>query len=150
MNELLKNVQIRRMAEGDLRVILDIESKNNHPLWGYAQFLEVIAAKDSAWVVMLEKRLVGYIVARVTLEVCEVLLIGVDEQFKRHGLGRALLEHVLLDSQEAFLEVRQSNAAAIALYEGLGFIKVGVRKKYYSDGQEDAIVMHWKAVLEKS
>ena len=74
--------------------------------------------------------------------------IAVDPDYQRQGLGRALLEHLIDELEKRgvatlWLEVRASNAAAIALYESLGFNEATIRRNYYptTDGREDAIIM---------
>jgi ribosomal-protein-alanine N-acetyltransferase len=72
--------------------------------------------------------------------------LAVDESLRRHGLARRLLRHVLADAcrsgaRSATLEVRQSNQAARMLYEGLGFHVEGVRRDYYQDPREDALIL---------
>jgi ribosomal-protein-alanine N-acetyltransferase len=70
------------------------------------------------------------------------LNLAVDPPARRKGVALRLLEHALKGQQGLyFLEVRESNTAAIALYESIGFQRVGVRKNYYSDPQEEGIVM---------
>ncbi|WP_173084302.1 ribosomal protein S18-alanine N-acetyltransferase [Fundidesulfovibrio magnetotacticus] len=76
----------------------------------------------------------------------EILNIAVRPDLRRMGLGRRMLAHVLqlcrkMGIQRGYLEVRRSNAAARRLYEAFGFEEVGVRKGYYPDNREDAIVM---------
>lgn len=94
-----------------------------------------------------EGRLVGY----VTLVVCqaarelEVHNVAVDREFRGHGLGCLLFSECLKRAAQSgiesgFLEVRPSNAAAIALYEKTGFRQTGVRPRYYADTGEDALV----------
>ncbi len=75
----------------------------------------------------------------------EIINIAVESNSRRQGVGRALLAHVRergrsLGVQRIFLEVRRSNAAAIALYSALGFILSGVRRAYYPDTGEDGLV----------
>jgi ribosomal-protein-alanine N-acetyltransferase len=72
--------------------------------------------------------------------------LAVDESLRRQGLARQLLRHVILDAhasgaRSATLEVRQSNHAARLLYEGLGFHVEGVRRDYYQDPREDALIL---------
>jgi ribosomal-protein-alanine N-acetyltransferase len=75
-----------------------------------------------------------------------LLDLAVDPDARRRGIGRALLEAVLVDARTsgaalALLEVRAQNAQALALYAALGFVQTGVRRAYYSDNGEDAVVM---------
>jgi [ribosomal protein S18]-alanine N-acetyltransferase len=73
----------------------------------------------------------------------EVHTIGVDPAYQGSGIGRRLLEHLLAFAGESvvFLEVRVANATAIALYESVGFVVIGVRKRYYRVSGADAYAM---------
>lgn len=76
----------------------------------------------------------------------QVMNLATLPDFQRRGFGRALMDEAMLCARHAgcrsvLLEVRRSNAAAIQLYKRLGFSGVGVRPRYYSDNQEDALVM---------
>ncbi len=87
----------------------------------------------------------GFVVARRAADEVEVLLVAVAEHARRRGAGSALVVAALADAARAgavaaHLEVRASNAAAIALYTRLGFIAVGRRPRYY-DATEDAVRM---------
>lgn len=88
----------------------------------------------------------GIVVGRQVLDEAEILNLAVREGARRQGEGRALVRQMLQQFTEhrvsrVFLEVRESNAAAISLYRGLGFKPVGVRKDYYQDPIEAATVM---------
>lgn len=90
--------------------------------------------------------LLGHVVFWVVLDQAEVLDIAVSIEYRRQGYGRLLMDHVVAMSQQQgcnliSLEVRSSNEAAMALYEGMGFKPVAVRPKYYAHDNEDAIVM---------
>jgi len=79
----------------------------------------------------------------------QIMNIAVDPAHRRHGYGRALLQEAVTNAwhggvQSLFLEVRQSNHAAQALYARFGFQTIGVRPHYYSDNSEDALVMQLK------
>ena len=90
----------------------------------------------------------GYAVLMPVLEEAELLNIGVVAGQQRKGLGSAMLGEMLglareKDMRRVFLEVRSSNAAALALYRSVGFVEIGVRRGYYQNasGSEDAITM---------
>ena len=88
---------------------------------------------------------VGYIGAAYDLWDVEILLVAVDEDHRRKGIAKALLTAVIdkfkrLKKENIFLEVRESNAQAQALYYGLGFKKIATREKYYQN-TEDAFVL---------
>lgn len=80
----------------------------------------------------------------------EVHTIGVDERFQGRGIGRTLLDQLLAiaDGGDVFLEVRTDNAAAISLYESVGFAVLGVRKRYYRVSGADAYTMRRAAGKE--
>ena len=94
----------------------------------------------------------GFCLATVVLDEASLLLIVARSRVRRKGLGRALLT-ALLDRlgrrsvRRCLLEVRETNAAALALYSGLGFVRDGRRRGYYpageADEREDAILMSW-------
>ena len=90
--------------------------------------------------------IVGYVGVWLMVDEAHVVAIAVRESYRRRGLGEMLLaeavETALGNAQEdVTLEVRRSNTSAQALYEKYRFLKVGVRKRYYSDNHEDAIIM---------
>ena len=107
----------------------------------YALFL--VADGDDA-------KIAGYIVALEAADSGEILNLAVAPGGRRHGLGRALVKQVVetlrgRGVQEIYLEVRESNAPARALYAGHGFKAVGRRKQYYRRPLEDAIVLRLDA-----
>jgi ribosomal-protein-alanine N-acetyltransferase len=85
---------------------------------------------------------IGYLTYRVTAGEGEVLHVEVRPEWRRQGVGRALILQTRREAPVWHLEVRESNAAARALYEQLGFVEVGRRLAYYSDG-ETAILLSW-------
>lgn len=89
-------------------------------------------------VARLETDIVGYIIVFGD----DVISIAVSETCRRAGVGSKLLKSVLTQKSELFLEVRESNINAIAFYKNYGFNSVGIRKKYYPDG-ENAIIMSY-------
>jgi [ribosomal protein S18]-alanine N-acetyltransferase len=96
---------------------------------------------------------VGYAIAWHVLEEGELANLAVAKSARRKGLGLALLDAVLADAErrgtsDVFLEVRESNAAARALYSGRGFIEVGRRKKYYRTPVEDALILRRRVQLQ--
>jgi len=94
-------------------------------------------------VACIDGEVVGYVLGWFAADQAEVLSIAVDPDCRTRGVGRALLDHfvatlALHGASHLLLEVRASNGAAIALYEAKGLMRVGVRRKYYADG-EDAL-----------
>lgn len=89
-------------------------------------------------VARLGENIAGYIIAYGD----DIITIAVREDFRRSGVGSKLLKSLLEAKTELFLEVRESNVNAISFYKKHGFSSVGVRKKYYPDG-ENAIIMSY-------
>lgn len=88
----------------------------------------------------------GYVVALLAADQGEIADIAVDVAARRRGIGRSLLDRVMTDATRSgvralFLEVRESNAAALALYRGAGFRGTGRRPGYYRNPSEDALVL---------
>ena len=111
-----------------------------HDCVSFAHFL--VADEDG--------KIAGYVVALDAADEGEILNLAVGEGGRRRGLGRALVEAIVAVLSErgvrqVYLEVRESNAAARALYETFGFRDVGRRKAYYRRPVEDAIVLRLDA-----
>jgi ribosomal-protein-alanine N-acetyltransferase len=109
--------------------------------------LKSLPPSTVARVAVLEKKVVGYILASAVADEGEILILGVHPDARRQGIAAALLKDALAGLaasgvKAVFLEVRRGNKAAIALYETFGFGEAGLRKGYYADTGEDAVLMH--------
>ncbi len=116
--------------------------------WSRRQFEDSFAAGHEAWVGRIAGELAAYGVVMKTLDEAELLDIAVLEPRQRQGYGAAFLDFLLDRARRSgvrvlFLEVRASNRAGLALYQGAGFAQVGLRRGYYpaAQGREDAVVM---------
>ena len=94
-------------------------------------------------------RVLGYLSFYAVAGQAEVVNLAVEPRLRRRGMGRAILDAVLqswrdMGIHEAFLEVRESNVAARGLYAACGFRPTGVRRDYYPDSREDAVMMIWR------
>ena len=104
---------------------------------------------DPDRIVLVDPEIRGVILGLCMGSEAEITDVAVSTRFRRAGLGRALVR-AFIDviqrraSESVFLEVRPSNVAALALYDGEGFSSVGRRPRYYGDG-EDALVLRWEA-----
>jgi len=90
--------------------------------------------------------LVGFMDYWVVRDEAHLITLAIDPSYRRLGLASKFMVHLIGEARakkvlKIFLDVRKSNAAAITLYEKFGFERIGIRKKYYSDNNEDAIVM---------
>ena len=93
-------------------------------------------------------RLIGYLIASRYVDAWHVMNVAVSPEHRRHGTGGSLLERLFeitaAEGRRGYtLEVRVSNEQAIRLYERLGFRPRGIRRGYYTDNREDALIM-WK------
>lgn len=140
--------EIRALTAADLPAVLAIETRAHAFPWT-AGILADALASGYYMVVMTEgEAVLGYGVVQVILDEGHLLNITIDPVQQGRGLGRRLLAH-LVDyarhhTDTLFLEVRPSNAAAIALYQSEGFNEVGLRRNYYparDGGREDALLM---------
>ena len=101
----------------------------------------------SYWVVALwDDAVVGYIGSQSSCDETDVMNVAVHPDFRRKGIAESLIETLIMElknrgSRALMLEVRASNAPAIALYEKLGFQQVGCRKNYYRNPKEDALIL---------
>jgi len=93
-----------------------------------------------------DDHVLGYIIAHHAVDEAEILNLGVGPEERRRGIGRALVEAMLVALREhgitaVFLEVRESNSVAQHLYALLGFVQVGRRRRYYRLPAEDAVIL---------
>ena len=138
----------RAMRTQDLEAVSRIElTAYPHP-WTFGIFRDCLAAGYECWVLERSGELIGYGVLSVAGGEAHILNVCVAPIEQGRGLGRRILAR-LLDlarwhrAERVFLEVRPSNAAAVALYDSIGFNEIGRRPNYYPGkrGREDALVM---------
>ena len=152
----LKDIIIMRMSEHDLLEIVEIEEQSGLSRWGWAAYyaelqsgnreLMLVARPTRSAIIKSTTPIAGYIVARETAGELHINNVAVRPEFRRRGIGAALLESVIQEARRrkantAFLEVRSGNYAAQALYEKCGFRAIAQRANYYSEPREDAVVM---------
>lgn len=140
VRELTGNaVEIRKATPGDLTAIAAIQSSSfDASQWAPESYLDY-----DCRVAVVSGRVGGFLVTRATApDEREILNVAVEPDLRGRGIGRILVETVLVSGRGAwFLEVRESNSAAINLYKTLGFLPSGRRENYYHDPCEAAIVM---------
>jgi ribosomal-protein-alanine N-acetyltransferase len=130
---------IRRAEPGDLPEVSAIQSACPQAAqWSVEDYLAY-----ELWVAICENRVAGFLSARsLAPGECEILNLAVSPLFRRRGIARELVQHLVSLSPGAiFLEVRVSNLAACQFYNSLGFQELSRRQKYYHDPPETAIVM---------
>ena len=139
---------VRPMTEADLPRIHRIELASYEYPWSIGNFADSLHAGYSMWVREAEGEVIGYYTMMAAAGEAHLLNLTIAPSWRRHGLGRDLLDHCLAcacdhQASSLFLEVRTSNAAAIALYHSSGFADLAVRRAYYPArvGREDALIM---------
>jgi len=154
--DLSPAVEIRRLSYPDLPQVIAVERRVFPTPWSLAMFvLEMSKQTGICLAAVCDGRLVGYLICSRYDTVWHVMNVAVDLSHQRKGLASAMLaelyERVNDDQARFTLEVRRSNSVAIHLYEREGFRAAGMRRRYYQDNGEDALVM-WRtpATLEGS
>ena len=142
-------IEIRPLGLSDLNSIDSIERRAYRTPWSRSMFASELAKASSICLGAWEgDRLVGYIVNSRYVDAWHVMNVAVDPDYQRRGIATRLLEHLFEltrdDQRRGYtLEVRVSNSEAIGLYESLGFVRQGLRRGYYTDNREDALIM-WR------
>ncbi len=144
------NVVLRRLEAGDLDEVEEIERESYPTPWSRSMFdAELRKPSSLALGAFTERKgLVGYAFVSRYVDAWHVMNVAVADTYRRRGIAVALLERLFdvtaTDQRRGYtLEVRVSNTGAIALYEKLGFEARGVRRGYYTDNREDALIM-WR------
>jgi [ribosomal protein S18]-alanine N-acetyltransferase len=155
-------VEIRRLSYPDLPQVIEVERRVFPTPWSLAMFVLELSKQSGICLAATDRggadgaeRLRGYLICSRYDTVWHVMNVAVDLDAQRAGLASMLLAelYALVDDEQArfTLEVRRSNSVAIHLYEREGFRAAGMRRRYYQDNGEDALVM-WRtpATLEGS
>lgn len=139
-------MELRAWTKEDIDQIAALESVCFSDPWTKEMLLKSFVSPIFYSVLIEEQgEIWGYACETVMFEDAEIAIVAVAPKHRKKGLGKLLMERleniaISLGAEQTFLEVRKSNAAALALYEGFGFEKIRTRERYYADG-EDAFVM---------
>jgi [ribosomal protein S18]-alanine N-acetyltransferase len=149
-------VDIRRLTLGDLSDIERIEQRVYPTPWSRSMFAGELAKPSSICLGAFddEERLAGYLIVSRYVDAWHVMNVAVDDVLRRSGIASRLLDALFEltagDPNRGYtLEVRITNKGAIALYERFGFETSGVRRGYYTDNREDALIM-WKDPISEA
>jgi ribosomal-protein-alanine N-acetyltransferase len=148
-------IEIRRLSLGDMDEIEEIERRAYRTPWSRSMFASELAKGASICLGAFEgDRLVGYVINSRYADAWHVMNVAVDPDFQRRGIATRMLERLFEltaddDGRGYTLEVRVTNKDAIRLYEKLGFERHGIRRGYYTDNREDALIM-WRSEHERS
>ena len=139
---------IRRLSYSDLPQVISIERRSFPTPWSLAMFvLELSKPSGICLAAVRGETLIGYLVCSRYDRVWHIMNVAVDPTERRRGIATELITRLLhrVDDANAqyTLEVRCSNREAITLYERFGFRSAGLRRRYYQDNGEDALIM-WR------
>ena len=141
--------EIRPLQLRDLSAIEEIERRSYPTPWSRSMFAGELAKPSSICLGAFDgERLAGYLIVSRYVDAWHVMNVAVASDYRRRGVASqllaALFDQTQADDRRGYtLEVRVSNVGAISLYERLGFERRGVRRGYYTDNREDALIM-WR------
>ena len=142
------NVNIRKMTEADVPAVVALDQISFSLPWPERSFRFEVSSNPASrcWVAEVDGRVVGMIVAWLFVDEAHIATIATHPDFRRQGIAQKLLTHTLRYTYDegavsSFLEVRESNLAAQEMYRKFGYENTGLRKRYYKDNDEDAILM---------
>ena len=140
-------MMIVRMNESHVAAVAELEKICFSDPWSEKSVASELNNKLALWLIAEEEdRVAGYIGSQTCGDESDVMNVAVHPDFRRRGIAEALVTSLVeqlkaINSRCLTLEVRASNAPAIALYEKMGFAEVGRRKNYYRNPREDALIM---------
>jgi [ribosomal protein S18]-alanine N-acetyltransferase len=156
----MTTIQLRALQLSDLSAIERIERRSYPTPWSRSMFAGELAKPSSICLGAFEDdgrrpRLAGYLIVSRYVDAWHVMNVAVDPDHRGRGIASMLLERLFEltgdDGRRGYtLEVRVSNATAIRLYERLGFEPRGIRRGYYTDNREDALIMWKDPVLRRA
>ena len=151
----MSDTELRRLELRDLNAIEEVERSSYPTPWSRSMFASELAKPSSICLGAFDSdtgELVGYLVISRYVDAWHVMNVAVAPEHRRRGIATSLLERLFeltagRGRRGYTLEVRVSNREAIQLYERLGFRPRGVRRGYYTDNREDALIM-WREPYE--
>ena len=143
-----RSLQIRRLTYADLPQVVAIERRAFPTPWSLAMFVLELSKPGGVCLAAFDgETMVGYLICSRYDTVWHLMNVSVDPSRRREGIASALLaaliERIGDPGAQLTLEVRQSNGGAIDLYQRFGFRSAGIRRRYYQDNGEDALIM-WR------
>ena len=140
-------MMITKMISAHVAQVAELETLCFSDPWSERSVASELENKLSYWLVAVEDdRVAGYVGSQTVMGETDMMNIAVHPDFRRRGIAEALVNALVeglktMDSHCLTLEVRASNTPAIALYEKMGFQQIGLRKNYYRNPKEDALIL---------
>jgi len=147
-------IHFRTLLPEDAEGVARVERESFPTPWAREDFWREASNDFACYIVALDDmEIIGFAGCWISFEEAQVTNIALTSAQRGRGLGKVLMAKLMRAAAERgaermTLEVRPSNTPALRLYEGLGFAAIGVRKKYYQDNDEDAILM-WHTKLKE-
>ena len=142
------SVILRKMTLDDLEQVVALDQISFSLPWPPRSFQFELTDNPASrcWVADLDGRVVGMVVAWLIVDEIHIATIATHSDFRKQGIGKRLLLFTLQSAKDegaltSFLEVRESNEAALMMYHKFGYVESGRREGYYKDNGEDAILM---------
>lgn len=147
-------IKVTPMTLEDLNEVLEIEVLAFSTPWSRNSFLYELLENERAFYLTAKNehgRVMGYVGMWIVFDEGHITNLATHPQYRRQGVARRLMDQLISESKERgvrylTLEVRRTNSEAQELYQKLGFVHMGVRRKYYIDNNEDALIM-WKGPI---
>ena len=145
-------IQYVEMTAAHTAQIAELEKVCFSDPWSERSIASEISNPLSSWLIALDgDKVVGYIGSQTVLDQADIMNVAVSPAYRRQGVGEKLVTMLTERLKNAgvlavLLEVRVSNVPAIGLYEKLGFRQIGLRKNYYLNPKEDAMIMRKELV----
>lgn len=144
---------IETMKECHVPQIAELEKLCFQDPWSEKSIASELGNKLSLWLVAMDgQKVVGYVGSQTVLGETDMMNIAVDPNYRRQGIANQLILTLIQqlsvrDSHSLMLEVRVSNEPAISVYRNLAFAEVGIRKNYYRNPKEDALILRKEWIL---
>lgn len=140
---------IRTMTLEDIPAVIDLDQRSFSLPWPERSFRFELTDNPASrcWIAELDGKIVGMIVVWLIADEAHIATLATHPEFRRQGIAKRLLTHALQrlikeGARSSFLEVRETNLAAQAMYRKFGYEETGRRPRYYRDNDEDAILMN--------
>ena len=145
-------IEIREMRVDDLFWVAEMEKQIFSIPWSQKAFRESLDSENTIYIVAIEdEKVLGYVGMYISFEEGNITNVAVSPNYRRKKIGQKLILKILEKAKQkgvtaVILEVRETNVAAISLYEKMGFVEAGIRKNFYEKPTENALIM-WKYEL---